>query len=203
MRSIQVTICLLAILTVSTQAIKKGYDVGDVAADFKLKNVDGKATALADYTAAKGFIIIFDCNSCPVSRLYNKRIVELHKKYEAKGFPVVAINSNDEEKSPEDSFEEMVREAKNKKYEFAYLYDKTQEIAQTYGATNTPQVYVLAKEAGKLKVAYIGAIDNNARDGAKADKKYVENAVNALLESKQITVKKTKAIGCGIKWKDA
>ncbi len=196
-------VCLLVILISATQSIKKGYGVGDIAIDFKLKNIDGKMVSLSDYKSAKGFIVIFDCNSCPVSKLYNTRIIALNKKYLSLGFPVVAINSNDEQQSPDDSYAEMVSEANKKKYDFAYLHDQSQEVAQTYGATNTPHVFVLSKNGLSLKVAYIGAIDDNSRDGSKAEKKYVENAVDALLNGNQVPVTKTKAIGCGIKWKDA
>ncbi len=184
-------------------APKKGYDVGDMVADFSLKNVDGKYISLSTYESAKGIILIFDCNTCPVSKIYNSRIIDLHKKYSKLNFPVVTINSNDETKSPEDSFNEMVNEANTKKYDFAYLWDNTQTVAQTFGATNTPHVFVLVKQNEEFKVAYIGAIDDNARDASKAKKKYVENAVDALLEGSIVPITKTKAIGCGIKWRDA
>jgi peroxiredoxin len=179
-----------------------GYGVGDTVADFKLKNVDGKIVSLADFNSSKGIIVIFDCNTCPYSKAYNTRIVALAKKYSST-FPVVAINSNSSEVSPGDSFEEMVKYAKAKGYTFPYLLDETQEVARNYGATNTPQVYVLKKEGGAFKVAYIGAIDNNTKDAEAADKKYVEEAVDALLAGKLIPTEKTKAIGCTIKWKSA
>jgi glutathione peroxidase-family protein len=203
MKNLSLKLMVLVIAMASIQSTRKGYEVGDVVGDFNLKNVDGNLVSLSDYKEAKGFIIVFDCNSCPVSKLYNKRIIALHKKYSSSGFPVVAINANDAEKSPEDSYEQMVKEAKEKEYEFAYLYDQSQEIAQVFGATNTPQAFILVKKDAALKVAYIGAIDNNARDGSKADKKYVENVIEALLKNQPFSVTKTKAIGCGIRWKDA
>jgi len=177
--------------------VKNGYEVGDKATDFKLKNVDGKMVSLTDFKEAKGFIVIFDCNTCPYSKAYNERIIDLNEKYAAKGFPVITINAND---GSGDSYEEMVRIANKKKYKFPYLYDETQAIAKTYGATNTPHVFVLNQD---LKVSYIGAIDDNARNAASATKKYVENAVDALLTGKSVPVTKTKAVGCGIKWRDA
>ncbi|GCC50990.1 thioredoxin family protein [Chryseotalea sanaruensis] len=179
-----------------------GYGVGDTVADFKLKNVDGKMISLADFKSAKGAIVIFDCNTCPYSQKYNDRIIALAKKYSST-FPVVAINSNSPEVSPGDSFEEMVKYAKTKGYTFPYLFDETQEVAHNYGATNTPHVYVLKKEGATFKVAYIGAIDNNTKDAAAADKKYVEEAVDALIAGKAVPTDKTKAIGCTIKWKPA
>lgn len=179
-----------------------GYGVGDTVADFKLKNVDGKMVSLADFKSAKGAIVIFDCNTCPYSKAYNDRILALSKKYSTT-FPVVAINSNSPEVSPGDSFDEMVKYAKAKGYDFPYLFDETQEVARNYGATNTPHVYILKKDAGAFKVAYIGAIDNNTKDAAAADKKYVEEAVEALASGKAVPTEKTKAIGCTIKWKPA
>jgi len=182
--------------------IKNGYEVGDTASDFKLKNVDGKMISLADYSSAKGFIIAFDCNTCPVSKAYNSRIIALNKKYASLGFPLIAINPNSAEVSAGESYEEMVKIAKKKGYEFPYLYDESQQIAKEYGATNTPHVFVLKKTGNELKVAYIGAIDDNARDGDGASKKYVEQAIDELLAGKPVTTTKTKAIGCGVKWKN-
>lgn len=179
------------------------YEIGDSVTDFKLKNVDGKMVALSDYKSAKGVIVIFDCNTCPYSKAYNERIQALNKNYASKGFPVIAINANSPEISPGDSFEEMKAVAKKKNYEFPYLIDETQQVAKSFGASNTPHVFVLQHVGNDFKVAYIGAIDNNTRDAAAADKKYVEEAVDALLAGKAIPTEKTKAIGCGIKWKNA
>ncbi|MEX1240936.1 MAG: thioredoxin family protein, partial [Cyclobacteriaceae bacterium] len=169
---------------------------------FRLKNVDGKMVALSEYKVGKGVILIFDCNTCPYSKAYNDRIIGLHKKFAPKGFPVVTINSNDGEQSPGDSFEAMVSKARKKKYNFPYLLDETQQVAAAFGATNTPHVFLLEKKGDNFVVAYIGAIDNNPRNGSSADKRYVENAVNALLAGQAVPVKNTKAVGCGIKWKD-
>jgi peroxiredoxin len=180
--------------------IVNGYEVGDTASDFKLKNVDGIMVSLADFKDAKGFIVIFDCNTCPVSKAYNQRIIDLSKKYDAQGFRVIAINPNDATKSTGDSFDEMVRIAKKKGYTFPYLVDESQAVAKAFGATNTPHVFVLTKE---MKVAYIGGIDDSTRDAAAATKHYVDDAVDALLTNKPVPVVKTKAIGCGIKWKSA
>ena len=182
---------------------KTGYDIGDRATDFKLRNVDGKMVSMADYADAKGFIVVFDCNTCPYSRAYNERIIALNKKYAPQKFPLIAINANDPESSAGDSFEDNVREAKRKNYDFPYLVDDTQQIAKAYGATNTPHVFVLTKSGTDLKVAYIGTIDNNARNPSDATKKYVEEAIDALLAGKPVPNTKTRAVGCGIKWRDA
>jgi peroxiredoxin len=178
-----------------------GYKPGDSAEDFKLKNVDGKEVTLAGYKDAKGFIIVFTCNHCPFAKAYEQRILDLDKKYAAQGYPVIAINPNDPIAYPDDSFENMVKRAKEKKYTFPYLMDETQEVAKKYGALKTPHVYILKKDKDTLKVEYIGAIDDNSEDANQVKNKYAETALNELLAGKPVTVKETKAIGCGVKWK--
>ncbi len=176
-----------------------GYKVGDYATDFKLKNVDGKMVSLADFDSAKGFIVVFTCNSCPYSKMYEDRIIALDKKYKSKGFPVVAINPNDPNASPKDSYDLMIKRADDKGFTFPYLFDDGQEIYPQYGATKTPHVFILDKEKKGLRVAYIGAIDDSARDASSVGIKYVEEAVEALIDGKDIPNTSTRAIGCTIK----
>ncbi len=180
-----------------------GYQVGDIVTDFKLKNVDGKMVSLSDFKDAKGYIIIFDCNTCPMSKAYNSRIMDLSKKYSGKGFPVILINPNSEEVVPEESFEKMAAHAKEHGYDFPYLYDGSQEVVKRFKPTNTPHTFILNKTTEGLKVAYIGAIDNNSRSGDKASHHYVEEAVNELLAGKTVTITKTKAVGCSVKLKNS
>ncbi len=176
-----------------------GYKVGDVATDFSLKNINGKKVSLKDFKSAKGFIVVFTCNHCPYAQAYEDRVLALDKKFKAKGYPIIAINPNNPDKVAEDSFENMQKRAKEKKYSFPYLLDEGQKIYPQYGATKTPHVYVLQKTANGNVVKYIGAIDDNYEDGKLAKKHYVEDAVNALLAGKEVPVKETKAIGCSIK----
>jgi peroxiredoxin len=177
--------------------------VGDTVQDFRLKNFDGKMVSLADYKDQKGVILIFDCNTCPYSKAYNDRIIALHQNYQSKGFPVVTINANDPRMSPGDSFEHMVQRAKSRNYTFPYLIDESQEVARAFGATNTPHVFLLAKSGNAFVVSYIGAIDNNPQQADAADKRYVEEAIEALLAGKAVPTKKTRAVGCGIKYRNA
>lgn len=179
----------------------QGLKIGDKAPDFRLKNVDGKMVSMADYPQAKGFIVIFSCNHCPFVKAYEDRMIALHEKYAPKGFPVIAINSNDPEVVPEDSFDKMVERAQQKKFPFAYLFDEGQKIYPLYGATRTPHVYILSKKANDLVVEYIGTIDDNYKDASAVKEKYVENAVDALLSGKKPAVTETKAVGCSIKVK--
>lgn len=176
-----------------------GYKVGDEAVDFKLKNIDGNEVSLAQFADAKGYIVIFTCNHCPYAKAYEGRIKDLDKKYKAAGYPVIAINPNDPALQPEDSYEAMKTNAKEKGFTFPYLFDEKQEVYPVYGATKTPHVYLLQKENGKLIVKYIGAIDDNYEKPEAVKAKYVEAAVDALLAGKPVTETKTVAVGCSIK----
>ena len=176
-----------------------GYKVGDKAADFKLKNVDGKMVSLADNKAARGYIVVFTCNTCPYAKAYESRIIELNTKYAPLGYPVVAINPNDATTVPGDSYAAM----QTKKYAFPYLQDESQQVAKTYGATRTPHLFVLTRQGSDFVVSYIGAIDDNSEDAKLAKTKYVENAMTEILAGKSATTNSTKAIGCTIKWKRA
>ena len=175
------------------------YTIGEKAEDFSLKNIDGKMVSLADFEEARGFIIIFTCNTCPYAVANEDRIIALDKKYKPLGFPVIAINPNNPETSSGDSFELMKVRAEEKGFTFPYLLDEGQKVYPKYGATKTPHVFVLEKENRDLIVKYIGAIDDSSRDPSAVTKKYVENAVDALLAGQSIETVSTRAIGCGIK----
>ena len=129
---------------------REGYKVGDNAADFKLKNVDGKVIGLADFPNAKGFMVVFTCNNCPYAKAYQDRIIALDKKYKAKGYPVIAINPNDPAVEPADSYDAMVKRAKDKGYTFPYLFDAKHVVYKSYGATNTPHAFVLNRNDKKV-----------------------------------------------------
>ncbi|MCP4053405.1 MAG: thioredoxin family protein [Mesoflavibacter sp.] len=189
------------VLTISAFTIKpkEGYKIGDIATDFKLENIDESMVSLSDFNEAKGFIVIFTCNTCPYAVAYEDRIEALNKKYASKGYPVIAIMPNNTDVKPGDNMEAMQKRAKEKGFTFPYLIDKGQKIYPQYGATKTPHVYVLQKTKKGNIVKYIGAIDDNFQDANAVKTRYVEDAVNALLSGNEIKVKETKAIGCTIK----
>lgn len=178
--------------------VTSGYKPGDTATDFKLKSVDGKMYSMADYKDAKGFIVVFTCNHCPFAVKYEDRIIDLAKKYESKGYILLAINPNDPEAQPLDSYDLMKVRAKEKGFTFPYLFDDGQKIYPQYGATKTPHVFLLDKN---LVVKYIGAIDDNVEDASAVKVKYLENAIAALDKNQTPSPETTKAIGCSIKTK--
>ena len=197
--SVLTIVLLLSAFSINKNIDRSGYQVGDIATDFKLMNIDGNMVSLADFKNAKGFIVIFTCNTCPVSVANEDRIIALHEKYVDLGYPVIAINPNNPETSEGDSFDLMKVRAKEKGFKFPYLFDDGQKVYPKYGASKTPHVYILNKEDNGLVVKYIGSIDDSARNAGAVKTKYAENAVDALIKGSPIDVASTKAIGCSIK----
>lgn len=200
MKKLSLLVILLAAISLFffSAVQKEVYVVGDQAADFSLKNVDGKSVALSDFKNVKGFIVVFTCNHCPFAQLYEQRVIDLSKKYTPKGFPLIAINPNSPIVVWEDSFEEMQKRAKAKKYPFPYLFDEDQTVYPKFGATRTPHVFVLDSS---LVVRYIGAIDDNPESQGDIKRNWVEDAVDAMLRGEHPNPDFTRAVGCTVKKK--
>lgn len=198
MKVLPLLILFFSTYFIAGSLVSNGYQPGDKATDFKLKSVDGKMYSMANYKDAKGFIVVFTCNTCPFAVKYEDRVNELAKKYKSKGYVLLAINSNDPEVQPDDTFNKMQTKAKDKGFAFPYLVDEGQKIYPQYGATKTPHVFLLDKN---LVVKYIGAIDDNADDASAVKQHYLENAIAALESGKEPSPALTKAIGCSIKAK--
>ncbi len=186
------------VLLFSNSTEKSDYVVGDQAEDFSLKNVDGKLVSLSDYKNVLGYIVVFTCNHCPYAQLYEQRIMDLHKKYASRGFPLIAINPNSPAVVWEDSYEEMQKRAKAHKYGFPYLFDEDQSVYPRFGATRTPHVFLL--DSARV-VRYIGAIDDNAESQRDIKHHWVEDAIDAMMRGEQPTPDYTRAVGCTIKKK--
>jgi len=194
-----VVVSAFAVRQLGDGNLKSGYGVGDIAEDFWLENIDNTKMGQKSFPDAKGFIVIFTCNTCPFSVANEDRIIALDIKYKNIGYPVIAVNPNNPEAKPGDSFEAMQVRAKEKGFTFPYLFDEGQKVYPKYGATKTPHAYLLEKTDEGNIVKYIGGIDDNSRNAANVKVRYLENAVDALIEGKSIEIKETKAIGCSIK----
>lgn len=177
------------------------YKIGDKVENFSLKNIDSKIVSLSDYSSDKGAIIIFTCNHCPFAIAWEDRIIALHKKYASQGFPVIAINPNDDTDYPDDSFEGMIKRANEKEFPFAYLHDEKQSVFPKFGAERTPHIFIIENTNGEFYLRYIGAIDDNYKNASEVKEAYVENAVNELLTGEQVSLNFTKSVGCSIKVK--
>ncbi|MEJ5351982.1 MAG: thioredoxin family protein [Melioribacteraceae bacterium] len=172
--------------------------IGSPAPNFNLPAVDGNSYSLDSFKDKEALIVIFSCNHCPYVRAYEDRIIQIQNDYKDK-LQIVAINSNDTTNYPEDSFEEMIKRAKEKNFNFPYLRDESQEVAKAYGATHTPEIFLFDKER---KLAFHGKIDDNWQEPSKVKTPYLRNAIEELLANKPISVPETFTIGCTIKWKN-
>ncbi len=172
--------------------------VGSKAIPFALPGVDEEEHSLADYTDKKIIVVIFSCNHCPYVQAWEDRMIQIQQDYAGRGVQIVAISSNDAQKYPDDSFEQMQARAEVRGFNFPYLYDESQEVARLYGAERTPEVFVF-DPARVLR--YHGAIDDNYDDPAGVKQPYLRDAMEAVLAGQDPAVADTPPVGCTIKWK--
>jgi peroxiredoxin len=173
--------------------------IGSQAPDFNLPGVDGKNYSLNSFKDNKALIVIFSCNHCPYVQAYEDRIKQIQEDYKTEGVSVVAINSNEDMNYPDDSFKNMKKRFLEKKFNFPYLRDDDQYVARAYDATHTPEIFLFDKQR---KLAFHGKIDDNWQEPKKVQNHYLKNALDELLEGKEISVPETFTIGCTIKWKN-
>ena len=167
--------------------------------NFKLKSATtNKWVSLSDYKDAKGFIIIFTCNKCPMAKFYSQRLNQMNEKYKKMGVPLIAINSMDTLAYAEESFHRMQLKVKKEQLYFPYLQDKKQNIGKEFNALNTPQAFVIWKVKGKYVIKYEGAIDDNAGDYEKVKNHFLNDAVNQLLQGNEVKVSNSESFGCKI-----
>lgn len=186
----------------------KTLEIGAIAPDFNLPGIDGKYYSLKDFKSADVLVIIFTANHCPTSQAYEDRIIQLVNDYREKKVAVVAISSNNPQAlrldemgytDLGDTFEEMKIRAKDKKFNFPYLYDgDKQKAAADYGAQATPHVFVFDK---KRKLRFNGRFDDS-ENPAKVTTPDTKDAIDTILNGKKLGVQKTKTFGCSIKWAD-
>ena len=167
------------------------------SADVKMKGVDGKEVAIKDVMGSKGTLVVFTCNACPYAKGWESRIVDLGNSYAGKGIGMIAINSNDPKVVADDGYDEMVSRAKERGMKYPYVVDATSQVAKAFGAARTPEVFLFD---AKGTLVYHGAVDDNVESAEKVSKTYLKDALDSVVAGKEVSVKETKAVGCGIKW---
>jgi peroxiredoxin len=172
--------------------------IGESAPDFQLPGVDSREWSLADFADAKVLIVAFTCNHCPFVTGSEDRIKRLIAEYGPKGVALVAVNSNETENHPTDSFEHMVERAREQGFEFPYLRDESQDVARAYGALRTPHFYVFDAER---KLVYTGRMDDNPREPGKETTRELADALEDVLATRPVRVPLTNPIGCNVKWR--
>ncbi len=176
----------------------KPIELNTASPSFALPGVDGGLHKLEDYASKEVLVIGFTCNHCPYVQAYEERLIQLVDSFKGRSIAFICINPNDDRSHPEDSFEKMQERAKEKKFNFDYLRDDTQEIARAFNAACTPEFYVYDKER---KLRYHGKLDDSPREPSTVKVPYLKNAIEDLLAGKSPRLEQTSAIGCSIKWK--
>jgi peroxiredoxin len=172
--------------------------IDSVIPNFSLKGIDDKIYNLQSFFDREILIVIFSCNHCPYVQAYEDRIISLQKQFEKDKVQIIAVNSNDDLKYPDDSFDEMKKRAVLKKFNFPYLRDETQDVAKAFGATHTPQIFLFDNNR---KLKYEGKIDDNWQEPGKVKSRYLQDAIIEVLNKNEVSVPETFSIGCTIKWK--
>jgi peroxiredoxin len=176
--------------------------LGSIAPDFNLKGTDGKTYSLKSFADAKVLVVVFYCNHCPYVIAVDDRVSALARQYLPQGVSLVAINSNDAVRYPDDSFEQMKVRAHEKKYVFPYLYDETQEVARAYGAVCTPDIFAYVNRgSGRFELGYAGRLDDSWKDETQVKRRELAEALDQILLGNAPATPQHPSMGCSIKWK--
>ena len=168
-----------------------------------LRGVDGKIYSAEDFAGTQAVVVVFSCNHCPYVQAYEDRMISFQSVYGAKGVQLVAINANETIHYPEDNFEAMVERAKQKAFNFPYLRDEDQKVAEAFGATHTPEFFLFARAPGDpvARLRYHGKMDDNYQKPEAVNRAYLKEAADAVLAGKTVAEPETHSIGCTIKWR--
>ena len=167
--------------------------------DARMKSVGGTDISISEAAGTKGTLVIFTCNHCPWVKMWQGRIAAIGNAAIKRGVGVLAVNSNDPAAYAEDGFDEMKARAKKLGFKFPYVVDATSDVARAFGATHTPEAYLLDAQGN---LVYHGGVDDNAREEKAVKAAWLRDAVDAVVTGKPIPLAETKALGCSIKLRD-
>lgn len=179
--------------------MKTELTLGSLLPEFSdLPGANGNKYSSSDFRQTPVVVIVFSCNHCPYVRAYEGRMIKLQEDYAEKGVKIVAINSNDSVNYPEDDFPSMVKRFHDMKFNYIYVRDEKQTVAEAFGATHTPQFFIFDRER---KLRYKGKMDDNWQNPDAVKENYLRDALDAVLAGKNVPRPETYSIGCTIKWK--
>jgi peroxiredoxin len=196
-----VLLSIAALVTVAVTAFKPTtlteLEIGAAIpkADYKMLDVNGKEVTLTDVKGENGLLVMFSCNTCPYVKLSETRIREVAAFAKRNKIGVIVVNSNEAQREAEDSYDEMKKYAKAQGYDFSYVVDKNSQLANAFGATRTPHVFLFDKKG----LVYRGAIDDNIKDATAVKESFLKDAIVAVGVGKPVKVNSTKSVGCSIK----
>jgi peroxiredoxin len=172
--------------------------IGEQAPDFELPDTEGELHSLGESGGAPATVVFWTCNHCPYALAWHERLLEAGRDYGERGARFYAINSNDAERYPADSYEAMQERVREERWPFPYLHDSSQEVARAYSAERTPDVFVLDSER---RLRYRGAPDADYDDPDQAAA-WLREALDAVLAGEEVARPQTDPVGCTIKWRE-
>jgi thioredoxin-related protein len=187
-------LAVTALVTLNADPLPLGSPIP--SPDVKMLDVSGKEVSLKDIKTDKGLLVMFSCNTCPYVIKNQSRAYEVCKYASGSGVGVAVLNSNEAQRGSADSFEDMQDYAKQQGYGWNYLVDKNSALADAFGANRTPECFLFD---GEGKLVYHGAIDDNPTDASAVSRKHLMTALDEMMAGKEVSVKQSKSVGCGIK----
>lgn len=167
-------------------------------ADVKLKDISGKEVSVSEVKKEKGVLVMFSCNTCPYVVKNQQRTVAIAAYAQKNNIGIIILNSNEGQRDDDDSYDAMKAYAKEQNYTWHYAVDKNNELADAFGANRTPECFLFDKD---LKLVYHGAIDDNPSDAGNVKRNHLQEAITELAAGKEISIKESRSVGCGIKRK--
>lgn len=191
---------LALVMTITTwnANAQEQVQIGDMIPmmSYKMTDISGQQFNLRELNKDNGLLVIFSCNTCPFVIQWENRYNELYDLCEANNIGMVLVNSNEAKRDADDSFENMKAKSEKEEYKMPYVVDEKHQLADAFGATTTPHIFLFNRDA---KLAYRGLIDNNGKDKNAVTEAYLKDAISAMINGEQIEPEVTKSIGCSIK----
>ncbi len=189
---------IAAIAILALRSVNDPLPIGSAIpkSEVKMKDISGKEISFKEAIKENGLMVMFSCNTCPIVHKYESRTVEICKKALSKNIGVILLNSNEAYRDNGDSYSDMKDYAKKLGYDWNYVVDKNSVMADEFGATRTPEIFLFNKDS---KLVYHGAIDDNSSGPDEVTRKHLSIAIDELLGGKEVSVKNTRSVGCGIK----
>lgn len=193
-----ISVCILISFVVTEVSAQQSLSIGSETplTDHKVEDVNGRTINLSEIAQQNGLVVIFSCNTCPMVSRWENRMKALANSARLNNIGMIVLNPNERIRERGESLEDMKRRSTKQTYNFVYALDKDHVIADAFGATKTPEVFVFD---GSMKLVYKGSIDDNPNNPSGVTKRYVDDAVQALASGNQVEVSRSVPKGCPIK----
>ena len=196
-RMVMIPVLALVLFTASTNPIEE-LAIGEKAPmiNHKVEDISGRTLTLSEVAGENGLLVVFSCNTCPWVMKWEDRYPDMNRIAKANKIGMILLNPNEDYRSRGDGMDDMIKHARKSGYDMPYALDKNHQLADAFGASRTPHVYLFNKN---LELVYVGAIDDNANDASAVKEYYIKNAMEEMVAGQSIATPNTKSLGCTIK----